>query len=46
MANNEDIQEHVLKCEDTYQTGIIDNNIIYSDIFSDNIEKQAAVTKL
>ena len=45
-GKHEDTQEHVLECEDTYKTGITDNNIVYNDIFSDNIEKQAAVTKL
>ena len=42
----EDSQEHCFECEDTYLSGIRDDNILYSDIFSDDVEKQAAVTKL
>ena len=42
----EDSQEYCFECEDTYLSGIRDDNILYSDIFSDDVEKQAAVTKL
>ena len=41
-----DSQEHCLKCEVTYPPSIRNNEIEYSDIFSNDVSKQAAVTQL
>ena len=41
-----DYQEHAMHCEPIYPYISRDTNILYNDIFSDDIMKQAAVTKL
>ena len=45
-GKEEDSQDHCMTCEVTYPEGTRDSNILYSDIFSEDIEKQTAVTKL
>ena len=41
-----DTQEHILQCDKVYPVNVRDSNISYMDIFSDNIDKQAALAKL
>ena len=41
-----DTQEHILQCDKVYPENVRDSNISYMDIFSDNIDKQAALAKL
>ena len=41
-----DTQEHAMLCEPIYPFISRDTNIFYNDIFSDDIMKQAAITKL
>ena len=45
-GKEDDSQEHCLKCEDTYPEGTRDETISYSDIYSEDVHKQTAVTKL
>ena len=45
-GKEEDTQDHCLKCEITYPLDTRDSDIMYSDIYSEDILKQAAVTKL
>ena len=45
-CTNMDTQEHCLDCEKNYPCNTINQNISYSDIYSIDITKQAAVNKL
>ena len=45
-GKEDDSQEHCLECEDTYPEGTRDKTISYSDIYSEDVQKQTAVTKL
>ena len=44
--NEEDTQEHMLSCEVMYPSSIRNNSIIYNDIFSEDVSRQAAVVQL
>ena len=41
-----DTQEHMLSCEVMYPSSIRNNSIIYNDIFSEDVSRQAAVVQL
>ena len=41
-----DTQEHILQCEKVYPLLTRDTSISYNDIFSDNIDTQAAIVQL
>ena len=45
-GKEEDSQEHCMKCESIYPTSIRNDQIEDSDIFNDDVLKQAAVTQL
>jgi hypothetical protein len=45
-GKEEDTQDHCIKCEVTYPQGTRDLSIVYSDLFSEDIVKQTAITKL
>ena len=45
-GKEDDTQDHCIKCEVTYPLNTRDFDIMYSDIYSEDIIKQAAVTKL
>ena len=42
----EDTQEHILKCEVIYPTNTRNSSIEYGDIFSEDVDRQAAITQL